>query len=201
LTEEKFARWEVAQRNLDRLPASSFPKTAARGGDVIENAVARLESSARARRAVESAGLSVRDFVLQTVALAQAAAPRDGRATVTIPPENIVFVEDHRARILRAQARSVARSESYVEESARMRAGSMSAEEADARAAAEQRARDDRFVEIPKDPPALPPIPRVLPRNQIPVTPPALPPIPSDPPTSKPIPTTPPMRDSIRGVR
>ncbi|MBA3466597.1 MAG: hypothetical protein H0T21_04245 [Gemmatimonadaceae bacterium] len=202
LTEERFARWEVAQRNLDRLPASSFPKTGARGGDVIENAVARLESNARARRAVESAGLSVRDFVLQTLALAQAAgAAESGRATVTIPPENIVFVADHRARILRAQARSEARSKSYVEESVEMSAGSPSGEEADARAAAEQRPRDDGSIEISKDPPALPPIPRELPRNQIPATPPVLPPIPSAPPTSNPIPTTPPVRDSIRGLR
>lgn len=107
LTDENFARWEVAQRNLDRLPSSAFP--AQRGparGNVIDRAVARLESSPRARTTIEATGLSVRDFVLQTVALAQATeATQSGlpaRGGI-VPPENFRFIERHRERIGRAQ--------------------------------------------------------------------------------------------------
>jgi hypothetical protein len=107
LTEENFARWEVAQRNLDRLPRSAFPAENSGGkGNVIDRAVRRLESGRRTRTAIESAGLSVRDFVLQTIALAQATeAAQGGRAAGAglVPPENFRFVERHRERIRRAQ--------------------------------------------------------------------------------------------------
>ncbi len=107
LTDENFAQWERAQRNLDRLPASAFP--AQRGdirGNVIDRAVARLESSPKARTTIEATGLTVRDFVLQTIALAQATeAVQGGRAAGAgiVPPENFRFVERHRDRIGRAQ--------------------------------------------------------------------------------------------------
>jgi hypothetical protein len=107
LTDENFARWEIAQRNLDRLPSSAFP--AQRGptrGNVIDRAVARLESSPKARTTIEATGLSVRDFVLQTVALAQATeATQSGRPASAgiVPSENFRFVERHRERIGRAQ--------------------------------------------------------------------------------------------------
>jgi hypothetical protein len=107
LTDENFARWEVAQRNLDRLPSSAFP--AHRGptrGNVIDRAVARLESSPRARTTIEATGLSVRDFVLQTIALAQATeVTQSGRLAGAgiVPPENFRFVARHRERIGRAQ--------------------------------------------------------------------------------------------------
>lgn len=108
LTDENFARWEVAQRNLDRLPRSAFPALSGGGaGNVIDRAVARLESSPKARTAIEAAGLSVRDFVLQTIALAQATeAAQSGRSAgaALVPPENFRFVDRHRERILRAQA-------------------------------------------------------------------------------------------------
>lgn len=107
LTDENFAMWERAQRNLDRLPSSAFP--AQRGttrGDVIDRAVARLESSPKARTTIEATGLTVRDFVLQTIALAQATeAMQSGRPAGAgiVPPENFRFVERHRDRIGRAQ--------------------------------------------------------------------------------------------------
>jgi len=202
LTHENFSRWERAQSNLDRLPQSAFAKTVSSGGNAIENAVARLESSSRARRAIESGGLSVRDFVLLTIALAQAAdAAETGRTAVSVPPQNIAFVADHRARVLRAQARRQSGFEVYVEPSLEIDGSWRSKQEAEARASAEQRASGDGFTEISNDPPPIPPIPKVLPRNQIPSTPPALPPIPTQPPLRDSIPNTPPVRDSIPALR
>ena len=107
LTDENLAMWERAQRNLDRLPASAFPaQRGATGGNVIDRAVARLESSPKARTTIEATGLTVRDFVLQTIALAQATeAMQSGRPAGAgiVPPENFRFVERHRDRIGRAQ--------------------------------------------------------------------------------------------------
>jgi hypothetical protein len=107
LTDENFAKWEKAQRNLDRLPSSAFPaQRGGTGGNVIDRAVARLESSPKARTTIEATGLTVRDFVLQTIALAQATeATLSGRPAGAgiVPPENFRFVERHRDRIGRAQ--------------------------------------------------------------------------------------------------
>ena len=107
ITDQSFAQWETAQRNLDRLPRSAFPASPGVGSNVIDRAVSRLESSPKARTTIEATGLTVRDFVLQTIALAQATeavegAPAQGAALV--PPENFRFVDRHRERIGRAQA-------------------------------------------------------------------------------------------------
>jgi len=124
LTDESFAKWEIAQRNLDRLPRSAFPaESRGGGGDVIDRAVARLESSPRARTTIEATGLTVRDFVLQTLALAQATeAAQGGRVAGAgvVPPENFRFVERHRERIRRARtaARNARRSAGRIESQA-----------------------------------------------------------------------------------
>ena len=107
LTDQSFAQWEAAQRNLDRLPRSAFPASPGVGSNVIDRAVSRLESSPKARTAIEASGLTVRDFILQTIALAQATeavegAPAQGAALVS--QENFRFVDRHRERIGRAQA-------------------------------------------------------------------------------------------------
>jgi hypothetical protein len=105
LTEDNFDKWETAQRNLDRIPASQIPPLSNSGGSVIDRAVARLESSAAAKRAIEAAGLSVRDFVLETLALAQAVqASATGRSSSAsgIPAGNFAFVEQYRDRIRQA---------------------------------------------------------------------------------------------------
>ncbi len=101
LTDDSFARWEAAQRNLDRLPASAIPAaTTDARGNVIDRAVVRLESSPRARTAIEASGLTVRDFVVQTIALAQAAEAADnGRVDARlVPAGNLRFVTRYRQR-------------------------------------------------------------------------------------------------------
>jgi hypothetical protein len=108
LTEENFVAWEAAQRNLDALPRSALPSGASSARNPIDRAVERLESSPRARTAIERTGLSVRDFVLETIALAQATealATANSSSTGRIPPENLQFVQAHRSRMLLAQRR------------------------------------------------------------------------------------------------
>ncbi len=104
LNEDNFSKWETAQRNLERLPKNALSATTPAGGNVIDRAVARLESSPRARTAIESAGLSVRDFVLATIALAQATqGSASGQSAVAVSAANFAFVERHRERIRNAQ--------------------------------------------------------------------------------------------------
>jgi len=105
LTEDNFDKWENAQRNLDRLPAGALGSSSPVTGSVIDRAIARLNGSARAKKAIESAGLSVRDFVLETIALAQAVeAAGTGRSSVRsgVPAANFAFVERYRDRIRQA---------------------------------------------------------------------------------------------------
>lgn len=105
LNEENFAKWERAERNLDRVPPSEFSAARPAGGSAVDRAIARLQSSPRAKRAIEKAGLSIRDFVLETVALAQAVqASQTGRSTVAsgVAAANFAFVERYRDRIRRA---------------------------------------------------------------------------------------------------
>jgi len=106
LTEENFARWDEAQSNLDELPRSAIQSGVSSGRSAIDRAVTRLESSPRAQRAIERAGLSVRDFVLETVALAQASeVVETGKSTsaTPIPPDNFQFVQRYRGRVLLAR--------------------------------------------------------------------------------------------------
>ncbi len=116
ITDDNFARWSEAQSNLEKLPRSAIKPTPATGSDAVDRAVARLESSPLARRAIESAGLTVRDFVLETIALAQATeVAQTGRSLTRapIPPENFQFVQRYSARVLRSHAQPrVARAES-----------------------------------------------------------------------------------------
>jgi hypothetical protein len=107
INEDNFARWSEAQSNIEELPRSAINNTARFRGNAVERAIARLESSPRARRAIERAEISVRDYVLETIALAQATeAAQTGRSlsAAPIPPENSRFVERYAARVLRARA-------------------------------------------------------------------------------------------------
>jgi hypothetical protein len=112
LTDANYSQWEQAQRFLDALPRSAFTGAPSASGNPIDNAVATLESSPRARTAIERTGLSVKDFVLETIALAQAAEAETGKAApgVSVPAENIQFIQRYRSRILQARAEARAAS-------------------------------------------------------------------------------------------
>ncbi|GAC1410603.1 MAG: hypothetical protein NVSMB53_04980 [Gemmatimonadaceae bacterium] len=100
ITEDNFARWHEAEENLDQLPLSAIGTGSGHGRTAIARAVTRLESSPSARQAIESTGLSVRDFVLETIALAQATeAAQTGKSTSPTPilVENYQFVAQHRS--------------------------------------------------------------------------------------------------------
>ena len=106
LTDENFARWEEAQSNLEDLPRSASQSGLSSGSTAIDRAVSRLESSPRVRRAIERSGLSVRDFVLETIALAQASeVVETGKSTsaTPIPTDNFQFVQRYRGRVLLAR--------------------------------------------------------------------------------------------------
>lgn len=108
LTDSNFEQWEAAQQFLDGLPASALPARsgASQRGSAIDRAVARLESSPRARTAIERTGLTVRDFVLATIALAQATEASASGKLVNASPvaaENYRFVQRYGSRILRAR--------------------------------------------------------------------------------------------------
>ena len=103
ITDASFAQWEKAQRNLEKLPRSAIPSSPGIGRTAVDRAVSRLESSPYARTAIERTGLSVREFVLQTIALAQVAeAAQTGKSLsgATIPSENFQFVQRYTARAL-----------------------------------------------------------------------------------------------------
>jgi hypothetical protein len=108
INDDNFARWEEAQGNLEDLPRSQLPTKSPAGGNAVDRAVARLESSPYMRTAIERTGLSVKEFVLETIALAQATeAAGTGRSLSrgTIPPENFQFVQRYTSRALYARSR------------------------------------------------------------------------------------------------
>ena len=110
LTEDVFQKWEKAQANLDKLPASELSSIADPGGsDPVARGIKRLESSPPAKRAIESAGLSVRNFVLATVALAQAVKASQGGVPPTVGAiaSNVRFVLAHGSRVANRGAASV----------------------------------------------------------------------------------------------
>lgn len=110
LDESTFQKWERAQANLDKLPPGELDKTTDPGGnDPVTRGIRRLESNPRARRAIESTGLSVKNFVLATVALAQAVKASQGGVppTVGAVAANVRFVMAHASRLRSRGAASV----------------------------------------------------------------------------------------------
>lgn len=74
ITSEQYKQWYKAHKGLDRRIASRFGallQPASPSERSIRRAVEYLESEPAARRAIESAGMSVRGFVVTTVALEQ----------------------------------------------------------------------------------------------------------------------------------
>lgn len=110
LDEPTFQKWERAQANLDKLPPGELDNAPDPGGnDPVVRGIKRLESSPRARQAIESTGLSVKNFVLATVALAQAVKASRGGVPPTVGAiaSNVRFVLARGSRIQNRGAASV----------------------------------------------------------------------------------------------
>jgi hypothetical protein len=74
ITSEKYKQWDAAQRGISKRIAARFGailRPDAPTERSIASAVTYLEGQPSARQAIESAGMSVRDFVVMTVALEQ----------------------------------------------------------------------------------------------------------------------------------
>jgi hypothetical protein len=73
ITSERYKRWLAAARALEAVP--NVPTVRGRGGSITaadaERAIAALEGHAGARRALAQAGMTVREYVLTTLALEQ----------------------------------------------------------------------------------------------------------------------------------
>lgn len=102
VTPARYRGWTQAQRELDALPVAT-PAPAVRlrrlSDADVDRAVARLEADRDARAAIERSGLSARDFVLTTLALAQARAAVEGGDRVRyvdLPRENLRLYERNR---------------------------------------------------------------------------------------------------------
>lgn len=111
LTMERVEAWSRASQNLQRL-AEEDPALAERwdaenaDAESFDEMIAQIEAEPRARAAVEEAGISVRDYVLTTMALLQAMfaqAAMDMTQDAPVPegvnPANVQFVRDHQAEI------------------------------------------------------------------------------------------------------
>jgi len=103
LTSDNYRKWVVAQAALDSLPEPlAMPRVDLRDptDDDIDHTVAFLEKDDGARRAIERSGLSVRDFVLTSIALGQAVTFANDEL---VPPENRTFVRSNRDDIVRVR--------------------------------------------------------------------------------------------------
>ena len=90
ITSERYKAWDAAKDGLDSRIASRFGAILQPGSPSrrnIEKAVAYLESEPAAKAAIERAGMSVRDFVVTTVALEQEMKLASARGE--IPPDTM----------------------------------------------------------------------------------------------------------------
>jgi hypothetical protein len=108
LTSELYRKWLAAQENLnrdvggsDRVLSTSRISVTQPTPERIDALVGGLERNQRTRRAIESAGLSVRDYVLTTIALYQALQPPSRTTVAQLNPRNLEFVSHNRDEILR----------------------------------------------------------------------------------------------------
>jgi hypothetical protein len=81
ITSERYRAWEQARRALraQRIGLTMRVDPLRISESDIERAVTYFERNGRARRAIEGSGLSVRDYVLTTIALEQQMAVATGR--------------------------------------------------------------------------------------------------------------------------
>ena len=88
ITSEQYKRWDRARRGINRSVAARFGEILQPDAPTersISEAVAYLESEPSARNAIEKAGMSVRGFVVMTVALEQEMRVASGQPRVRRP--------------------------------------------------------------------------------------------------------------------
>jgi len=104
LTSENYRKWLVAQAALDSLPEpAAMPRVDLRDptDDDIDRTVDFVAHQDAERRAIEASELSVKDFVLTSIALGQAF---HFSKDALVPQENRVFVATNRPEIERVRA-------------------------------------------------------------------------------------------------
>lgn len=90
ITSERYKAWDAARQGIDQRVASRYGallQAASPSRRNIERAVQYLESEPAAVASIERAGMSVRDFVVTTVALEQEMRLADARGE--IPPDTM----------------------------------------------------------------------------------------------------------------
>ena len=88
ITSEQYKRWDRARRGINRTVAARFGEILQPDAPTersISEAVAYLESQTSARNSIEKAGMSVRGFVVMTVALEQEMRVASGQPRVRQP--------------------------------------------------------------------------------------------------------------------
>jgi hypothetical protein len=89
ITSDRYNQWDAARKGLSRPVSTRFgallkPKSPT--ARTIERAVTYLEGETGARQSIERAGMSVRDFVLMTVALEQQMQLATAKRTPALAP-------------------------------------------------------------------------------------------------------------------
>lgn len=178
ITSDVFKKWKAAQIGLDRALGKSQSRSLKAfilgerpTREAIERSVARIESNARAKRAIQDAGMSSRHYVVATVALFQATRgidPITGEAFRGLPARNVEFAEQNRDALESGEAAG----------EFQQIADSIAA----ARAASEGTRADTMTVQVDTLPPSVPlppptptPTPAPVPQPTPPATPPATP--------------------------
>jgi hypothetical protein len=103
LTSENYRKWIVAQAALDSIPEpTAMPRVDLRAptDDDIDHTVDFLSNDDPARQAIERSGLSVKDFVLTSIALGQAL---NFAGDPLVPEANRTFVRSNREDLVRAR--------------------------------------------------------------------------------------------------
>lgn len=122
LDDNRYRQWTIAQQRLDSLGSIDAPVrlTSLNPSPAdIDRTVAFLESRPDTRNALAQSGLSARDYVLTTLALAQArAANVDSDET-----DNERFISQHRAEFDEAVSRSKFRVVDYDDKGKHGRGG------------------------------------------------------------------------------
>lgn len=101
LTSDNYNKWMAAQQALDSAGIRPAERIDVRNvsDDDIDRVTRSLESQPGAKTAIEGAGLSVRDFVLTTIALAQSWDAVNGPSARVLGarPENLDFLRTQAA--------------------------------------------------------------------------------------------------------